>query len=236
MVKTLVVTLDVGGNYEPEITKITYPRMKAWAHKIGADWAEITENKYPHMPIVMNKFQVPRIAQGFDWCYFVDADALISINTPPLHEWITKDQVLFWGLDANNRYKTDNYARRNRQFKSACTWWILTSDWTRDDLFDPTLPPNWEDNIVPNKQENLKSVRSLVDDYKLTVNMDRYGLHAITAMELLKSKGLANTYLHHTYNITTEQKLNGVPNPQWTATNGQPKFRPAGLIEIDKTI
>jgi hypothetical protein len=228
MNKTIILTLDID-NYEPTITAITYPRMRAWAKKIGAEFEIINKNKFPNMPAVMNKFQVPSYARGYDWCYFIDADALISTNTPPLHEWIGRDQVLFWGLDANNRYKTDIYARRNRQFKSACSWFMLTSDWVREDFYNSELPPNWEDNIMPNKQESYKSVRSLVDDYKITCNCDRFGFHCITAMDLLKSKGLENRFVHHVYNISTEEKLHG-------QKDSEGKVTVQGLIDLDKIL
>jgi hypothetical protein len=42
--KKLLITFDI--NYTKEITDITYPYMKSYADKIGADFKIITERKF----------------------------------------------------------------------------------------------------------------------------------------------------------------------------------------------
>jgi hypothetical protein len=59
MKKTLY-TLSVndkhpGQDFEPEITALTFPLMRKYAHKIGADFHVIRERKHPDMPPVYEK-------------------------------------------------------------------------------------------------------------------------------------------------------------------------------------
>ncbi len=65
--KKILYTLNVpdadGNEYAPEIRKITYPFLKAWAYKIGAEFFEITERKFPEMPPVYEKFQIYELSK-----------------------------------------------------------------------------------------------------------------------------------------------------------------------------
>ena len=76
MKKTLF-TLNVN-KYSPEIVELTYPHLKAYAHKIGAEFVEITERKFKKMPVTYEKLQIFNLGKDNDWNIFIDADAMIQ--------------------------------------------------------------------------------------------------------------------------------------------------------------
>lgn len=210
--KIALVTLNIG-NFEPELTAITYPRFKAWAHKIGADFIEITEKRINGPTTICEKFQIPEVSKNYEWTYFLDADALISVNTPPWHEMVGRDTVLFNGTDFFMRWQMDHYFRRHREWqKSACTWNVVCSEWTRDDLW--RVPEEgWEaaiEKITVLTIENLKSAASLLDDYLLSRNIARYGLHVETIIKICAQFNVGNSWYWHAYNVPSEQKLKGM--------------------------
>jgi alpha-N-acetylglucosamine transferase len=65
-------------NYRPDITKYTLPTIKAYAEKIGAEYHEITERKFPDFPITYEKMQLWELGKDYDWNILIDADVLIS--------------------------------------------------------------------------------------------------------------------------------------------------------------
>ena len=60
--KKTVFTLNIDG-YAPEVTELTYPLMKHYAAKIGADFHIIKERKFPDWPPVYEKMQIYQLAQ-----------------------------------------------------------------------------------------------------------------------------------------------------------------------------
>ena len=90
--KKALVTLDI--NYNQEITNLTYPYMRKYAEKIGADFVIMNERKFPHLSCNMEKFQLYEISANYDWTIFIDADALIHPNCPDVTEIYKKDCVI----------------------------------------------------------------------------------------------------------------------------------------------
>ena len=76
--KKTLYTLNIG-NYGPEITALTYPYMRRYAEKIGADFFIITERKFPGWPVTFEKLQIYELSQQHanDWNIFCDGDCLI---------------------------------------------------------------------------------------------------------------------------------------------------------------
>lgn len=66
-VRKVLYTLDID-NYQPAIKALTFPLMKAYAAKIGAEFCPITERKFPEWPIVYEKLQIFELGSGFDRC------------------------------------------------------------------------------------------------------------------------------------------------------------------------
>src|SRR5271170_1397401 len=112
--KKTIYTLCVN-NYAPEIQALTFPLMRHYADKIGADLVIITERKYPDMPITFEKFQVAEYAaaRGDEWSIFLDADTLIDPEMFDVTNHVPQDTVLHNGSDfAGVRWSYDKYLKR----------------------------------------------------------------------------------------------------------------------------
>jgi len=210
MKKTLF-TLNVDG-YAPEITALTYPLFKRYAHKIGADFQVITDRKYPSLPPVYEKLQIYELGQYSDWSIYIDSDALVHPDLFDVTEFIGKDTVMHNGADlANNRWKYDKYFRRDGRHIGSCNWFTIASDWCID-LWHPLDDITYEEallNIFPIQVE-LNSVitrEHLIDDYILSRNISRFGLKFKTLLNMMKELGDTGNYLWHQYTMTTEEKV-----------------------------
>lgn len=79
-IRKTIYTLNIG-DYAPEIRALTYPLMKAYAKKIGANFAEITERVYPEWPLTYEKLQVGELALG-EWFNHIDPKPELMIGKP----------------------------------------------------------------------------------------------------------------------------------------------------------
>ena len=217
MKKTLF-TLAVD-DYAPEITCLTFPLMRRYAEKIGADFHVITERKFPEYPPVFEKLQIHDLGRemGNDWNIYVDADALIHPDLFDFTEHLSKDTVFHNGSDpASIRWKFDDYFRRDGRNIGSCNWFTAASDWCLDLWRKPEEP--LEDLV-----QNISLIRSeidsgvmqrshLIDDYVLSRNIARFGLKFMTMRQLMVKLNMNtdSSFLHHTYTDTREKKAEGI--------------------------
>ena len=228
--KTLY-TLNVGMAYEPEITAFTYPLMKHYAEKIGADFHIITERKYPSWPITYEKLQIHDLARKHlnDWSIYVDSDALIHPEMIDFTLHMSKDTVAHNGCDmASIRWRYDHYFRRDGRNIGSCNWFTIASDWCLDlwrPLDDMTLEQALR-NIYPTVGE-LTSVITpdhLIDDYVLSRNIARFGLKYRNAKDIIRDVGIPDANIFwHSYTITLAEKVSQMKEivEQWQI----PKWR-----------
>lgn len=190
MKKTLY-TLSVN-NYQPEISALTFPFMKAWAKKIGADFHVITERKFTEWPVTYEKFQVYELAKehGNDWNIFFDADTLIHPDFYDFTVLLNKDTTFSNGSDFSPiRFKPDAYFLRDGRYIGKGNWCAAFSDWCLDyyhPLDDITLEEAVA-NIGPTVSERGSGCiepAHLIDDYVVSRNIARYGLKHILMSEL----------------------------------------------------
>jgi hypothetical protein len=247
---TLDVAPDGAGSYDPQITTLTYPLLKAYAEKIGADFHVITERKRPEWPITIEKFQVAELAKqrGDDWSIFVDADTLISPEMFDITEHMPKNTVAHNGNDmANVRWKYDHYFRRDGRNFGSCTWLVVASDWCVEDLWQlpGMLPEQAYANINLTIQEHNSGccqTEHLIDDYTLSRNIARFGLKTTTVTEICgrlawkTPDGRAfSPFLWHIYNCTRELKLSrmlmvlSTPNGHIIPDPSNPNAPPIGV-------
>jgi len=220
--KKTIYTLNVNG-YSPKITRLTFPLLRYYANKIGADFHIIDERKFPDYPVTYEKFQIYKLGQiaKNDWNIYIDADALIHPETPDWTEHLHKQTVAHNGFDmANVRWRYDDIFRRDGRNIGSCNWFTIGSDWCID-LWHPLSISLQEalDNIFPTVDEaklalkdgRLKAVvtrEHLIDDYTVSRNIARFGLKFTTIHDLQEKIGLKNGVFHwHLYNITEDQKL-----------------------------
>ncbi len=213
--KKTIFTLNVD-NYAPEITELTYPLIKRYAEKIGADFHIISERKFPNMPPVYEKLQIYELGKkmGNDWNIYIDSDALVHPDFFDVTNFIKKDTVVHNGCDmANNRSRYDKYFIRDGRNIGSCNWFTIASDWCLD-LWHPLDIPYEEalGNIFPIQKElnTVVTREHLIDDYTLSRNIAKYGLKFKTVTQLTQEINAGGNYLWHEYVIPTKQKVKGM--------------------------
>jgi hypothetical protein len=203
-------TLDID-DYEPEVKKVTFPLMSHWAHKIGAEFHQITERKFPDWPVVYEKLQLYTMGRGFDWIIYMDADAMVYPETPDWTALMKKDTVAHYGFDwAPVRWSMDEYFLRDGRMIGSANWLAIASDWCLDlwrPLEDLTLEAATAriHPTVPEGQRKLDPSH-LIDDYTLSRNIARFGLKCISVMELAKSFNQNENWYWHRYDIESGKK------------------------------
>jgi len=210
--KKTIFTLNVD-NYAPEITELTYPLLKHYAEKIGADFHIISDRKSPKMPPVYEKLQIYDLGRAMknDWNIYIDSDAIVHPDFFDVTNFIKKDTVLHNGVDmANNRWRYDKYFIRDGRNIGSCNWFTIGSDWCID-LWHPLDIPYEEalNNIFPIQMElNTVITREhLIDDYTLSRNIAKYGLKFKNVLQISQEINDGGNYLWHAYTIRPEAKV-----------------------------
>jgi hypothetical protein len=211
MRKTLY-TLNI--NYDQRITNITYPLLRRYAKRIGADFHVIDKRQFSDWPVVYEKMQIQRLARerGDDWILYIDSDALVHPETINFTEVLPRDTVAHNGSDmAAIRWDYDDYFRRDGRNIGSCNWLTIASSWCLD-LWTPLDIPLSEavNRIHPTVDERSTVITAdhLIDDFTLSRNIARYGLKFTTLIELLPKLGLPNaSFFWHVYTVGIEEKI-----------------------------
>lgn len=211
--KKTIFTLNVEG-YAPEITEMTYPLIKYYANKIGADFYIIDKRKFKDWPVTYEKLQIYELGQAMknDWNIYIDSDAVIHPETLDWTLFLNKDTVAHNGSDfANVRWKYDKYFVRDGRNIGSCNWFTIASDLCIE-LWKPleVSPKEALSNIFPIVEE-LNTVITpdhLIDDYALSRNIAQYGLKFKTLLNVQKELKFEEANFHwHTYTNTIPQKV-----------------------------
>jgi len=211
--KKTVFTLCVN-DYAPEITAITFPLMRWYARKIGADFHVIRERKFHDWPIPYEKFQIYDLAREMqnDWNIFFDADTLIHPNTPDWTIYLKKDTIAQHGNDISSvRLQANEYFLRDGRWYGSAGWLTIASDWCLDLWYPAQMTPQEATaSCFPTHQEAKAGITAehLVDDYIMSCNVARFGLKTKILKELRKEVGFAELPFHsHGFMMTNEQKV-----------------------------
>jgi hypothetical protein len=212
VVKKVLFTLNI--DYDTRITDLTYPLLRRYAQRIGAEVHVINTRQFPDWPVVYEKLQIQQLARDLhaDWCFYIDSDALVHPETIDFTEFIPRDTVAHNGSDmAAVRWDYCDYFRRDGRNIGSCNWCTIASSWCLD-LWTP-LDISFGQalaRIHPTMSE-LKTVitpEHLIDDFTLSRNIARYGLKFTTLMELLNQVGLSNSeFFWHQYVIDHDTKV-----------------------------
>jgi len=214
-IKKTIFTLALNG-WQPEITEITHPLIKAYAKKIGADFYLIKDRKLdPAFHPTYEKLQIYQLAQEMqnDWNIYIDSDALVHPDFFDITNHLTKDTVAHNGNDLmGNRYVEDRFHKRDGRHISSCNWFTVASDWCIE-LWKPLDDMTHEEamkRIFPtvNEKNTVISSEHLIDDYVLGRNIAKYGLKFITVRKIEEMTGYGSGgYLWHQYTITPQEKV-----------------------------
>lgn len=158
-------------DYFPELWKLTYPTIKAYADRIGADLNVITTRQFPQFHINYEKMQVWEDGEAYEWNFLVDADILIHKDFPDFSTIVPSHHVGFNdNYHASSKFDIEKYPefiRDGRDVGIASN--AVITHWTTHDLFKPEVTP-WE-------MENVCKVRQGdIDEFNLSFNLARYGL------------------------------------------------------------
>ena len=209
--KKLIVTLNI--NYCKDITDITYPYIESYAEKIDADFKVINERKFLDFPVNIEKFQIYELSKNYDWTIFIDSDAIIHPNCPDLTEVYEKDVAIFNAYDLYpQRFKPNNYTRRDKRNIGACTWLTIFSDWTRDIWKPYDNPIKYLDQInLTNREYNFGYTPDhILDDYLVSRNIAKYGIKIKTVLHDMFSSYAPDKhplFFIHEYAIPIEEKI-----------------------------
>jgi len=253
--KKTLYTLNLNPDDYREITDMTYPLLKHYARKCGADFYEIKDRKFPEWPPNYEKFQLYELAQEHenDWNIFFDCDALVHPNTPDFTEIISKDTCLHNGADFSPfRFKKDRYYLRDGRNIGSATWCCIFSDWCIE-MVEPChdmTPEQVQDMIFPTADEIKRGVTPirLVEDFLIGRNIARYGLKFKMIKTLMKEWEVENAQMfYHIYAVPKVEKVFKMaeifkvwgfelpesvkealnpPTPEQAATTEQPKIEP----------
>lgn len=215
-IKKTVFTLNTDPDGYREITDITFPLLKAYCHKIGADFHVISERKFPEWKsITYEKCQVYQLAKDMqnDWNIFIDADAIVHPELPDITVLINKDTVLHNDTDFSGiRWKYDRFFLRDGRNIGSCTWFNMASDLCIE-MFKPLddlTPEEAYDNIFPTVGEIRAGYESwrLIEDYVFSRNIAKYGLKYTGFRNLLnENPKMQGEFLWHIYATPIEEKV-----------------------------
>jgi len=212
--KKTIFTLSID-NYAPEITEITFPLMKQYADKIGADFYIIQDRKFPDLPSACEKLQIYILGQEMknDWNIFIDADALISPIMPDITNHIHKDTVAFNKFDwADIRWRYDNYFLKDGRNLGVGNWFATASDWCID-LWHPLDDMSKEEAVsnifpVPGELEWGMAKEHLLDDYIVSRNIAKYSFKTKRLMDIYKEIGFdEGLFVYHGYGVPNQDKI-----------------------------
>lgn len=205
-------TLNVE-DYAPEISALTYPLLKRYAHKIGAEFQVISERKFPEWPVVYEKLQIYDLGKENAWNIFIDSDALVHPDMFDVSDHLAKDTVAHNGNDmAGNRWRYDRFFRRDARHIGSCNWFAVASDWCIDlwkPLDDLSLAQAL-DNIFPTMQESHDAQfdrTHLIDDYVLSRNIAKFGLKFTSVRAIQQRLNDQASYFWHAYTLPRAEKL-----------------------------
>ena len=185
--KIIIHVLNVD-NYFPELTKLTFPTIEAWANKIHADVNYITKRKYPDWPVEYEKLQIYQDGKDADWNILCDADILIhpDMYNPVDHihpiQVATKDSY-----KADNQLKMCDYFFRDQRNIGISGCFVMASRICHD-LWEP-LDMTWEEC-----KPNLTYLERNADEYCLSRNLAKYGLKYTS---IFKNVGQDYKLLYH---------------------------------------
>jgi hypothetical protein len=202
--KTLF-TLNVD-HYASAITDLTYPLLRAWARRMGADFFVISERKFPAWPVCYEKLQIYELAQQQHnaWNIYVDGDALVHPDTPDFTALLPRDTVAHNAVDsAPIRWTYDRFFARDGRHIGSGNWLALASDWCIDlwrPLDDLTLEQALA-QIQPAAFERKVGITAahLLDDYVLSRNIAKFGLKFTTIRHLQEQHHCAGEFFRHEY-------------------------------------
>jgi len=158
-------------DFFPELWKLTYPTIKAYAERIGADLNIITDRMFD-LHINYEKMQVWYAGKDYDANFLVDADVLIHQHFPDFTTIVPQHHVGFNdNYNASRKFNIEDsiYFQRDGRDVGIASNAVVTYKSTHD-----LWQPNFSNKFV---QQRICKVREGdIDEYNLSLNLAKYGL------------------------------------------------------------
>jgi hypothetical protein len=174
--KKCVYTIAVD-NWFPEICQITFPLIKAWSKKIGADFRIISETKLKSWPPNHQKFQIFELGKDYDWNIYLDADMIVDpIKMPDFTEYADPTFIYYESfLYPRDRYRMHPYFIRDGRNLGISDCFFISSSFTHD-LWFPNFFTFDEARTFCLGEERE------VSEFALNLNIARFGLKLASKM------------------------------------------------------
>ncbi len=189
--KTAITTCAFGGVYQ-DIARVTYPTLRSYARRIGADFVPFETRRQPAERVVFEKLQIRDLLLGsYDRVLWLDSDIIVRSDAESLFDLVPQGTFGAWDeapssflFDEISRRQHNDYAKILRD-TCAClrlpetAWdgkWFCTGVFVVDRthlqlLQEPSqYPPGWlgEQNYLNAMVQVLKlPVTVLESDYHL---------------------------------------------------------------------
>lgn len=194
-------------NYLPEITSITYPLIRDYCKRIGAEFIEIKDRKFKDYPITYEKLQIYELGKNSDWNIYIDSDVLISPYLQDITNDVNHNTVIIKdGFKADLKFPINSYLLRDgRNFGvSGC---LIACSNICHDFWRPIEISSEEmiNNIMISEENIQKGLTKghYSDEYAFTMNVARFGLKCIGL------KKWEHEFIYHPYDYDNqEDKLN----------------------------
>jgi len=163
-------------HYAPSVTQYSIPILRAYAQKIGAEFNIITERKFPDWPATYEKLQIFKDGTPYDQNILIDADFLLSPSLPDLTQRVPAGHIGYYmGFDASLLFAPDPYFLRDGRRLGVSTNFMIADRWCHD-VWTP-LEFNFQE------AQKLTSREFILDEYCVSRNIARYGMHVTGLME-----------------------------------------------------
>jgi hypothetical protein len=201
-------------DFAPEVTALTYPTIEAWAEKIRAEVVVISERAFPEWPVTYEKLQIKNLAteRDDDWAIYIDSDALVHPELPDVTELVRRDFVCHNAVDfAPIRWTYDGYFRRDGRNIGSANWFACAYRWCFDlwtPIHDMTPEEALENINLSAPERRMMKREHLIDDYALSRNIARFGLHVVTLEDIWRTANLpVAEFFYHQYLIDIPTKV-----------------------------
>ena len=193
MKKTVyVVNVD---NYAPDLCEFTFPNLKAYASRIGAEFKLITERKFPDFPAPYEKMQVYELGKDDDYSIILDADVLLKSDFPDLTEVVPFDRVgSYMMFPPETLFPPDEYFTRDGRRIGVATNVLVVPRMCHDVLTPLDMPAS---DVLPTLKRQF-----IVDEYCVSRNLAKFGIKYCGVID----GRTADSLLH--LNYTTDKKDN----------------------------
>ena len=171
-----VFTLNIN-NYFPELMELTIPTMKNYAKKIGAEFIEITERKFPDYHIHYEKLQIFELGKDSHFNIFFDGDIVVNPNMIDLSKQDPNFVYIKDGYSANTKFTQNRFFYEDKRNQGISSCFLATSNLTHN-IWEPLELTGKEiSNRIFTAKENLdKGITSdfYQEEYVLSNNLAKY--------------------------------------------------------------